>query len=168
MASTLISLKIGLCGAKTSFGGMQRGLLLAQGREQIVLIELADDLSLLNDVTHIERKLLDNAARLALNFHLSNWLDLAGRDDGPREIDTLDFREFFRIDLDRFLADSLHPEETADPQDCKGQHNPDTFSSFPGSHIFPLIVIRADPQKVREYCPDRMPAEELYAGRGAI
>ncbi len=96
---------------------MQRRLLLAQRGQQIVLIEFADHLSFVNEIAHIDRQLLNNAARLALDFDLRYGLNFAGGDHRPRKIDALHLREFFRIDLDGLGPDGFRRENTPADQE---------------------------------------------------
>jgi hypothetical protein len=64
----------------------ERGLRLAQARQQVVLVQLANHLSLVNRISHIDRKLENDAAGLGFNFHLGGGLDLAGGHHRLRQI----------------------------------------------------------------------------------
>jgi len=68
----LVPVVIGACRFERRFGHVQCRLLLAQGRQQVVLIEFANDLPLVDDVAHVDRQFLDDPACLALNLHLGN------------------------------------------------------------------------------------------------
>ena len=107
---------------------------LAQGGEQVILVEFADYLAFMDDITHIDGELLDNAAGFALDFDLSDGLDPTRGDHGPGEINTLHFGKLFGIDLDRLVVERLDGEKAGSGEDEEGQGDPEYALAFPGSH----------------------------------
>ena len=125
-----VALVIGLGALQIGLRHMQRGLLLAQRRQQIVLIQFADHLALVHDIAHVHRQLLDDAAGLALDFHLGDRLNLAGGHHRPRQIDPLHLRQLFRVDLRRFRPIAFSEKNAAPPNSgtsIKSIHLTDRF-----------------------------------------
>ncbi len=129
---------------------MQRRFLLAQRRQQIVLIQLANHLALMNGVAHIHRQFLDNPARLALDLHLSYGLDLTRGNHRFRQIDPLHLRQFLRIDLYGFVTNGLQGEKSRPTQHNQSAGDPQPSSAFLYRHNLTKNGIRARREKVRK------------------
>ena len=86
-----VAFVIGLRALQIRFGDVQRGFLLVQRGQKIVLIQFADNLAFVYHIAHIHRQLLNNAAGFAFDLHLGDGLDFAGCDDGARQIDPFSF-----------------------------------------------------------------------------
>jgi hypothetical protein len=114
---------------------VQRGFLLVQGWKQIVLVEFAKDLALMDEIPDIHRQLLNNSAGFRFDFNLRDGLDFAGRHNRTRQIDTFHLCKLLGIDLRRLTAYRLQRKDGRAPENEQRQADPENTLSFLRRHI---------------------------------
>ncbi len=146
---------------------MQRGLLLAQRRKQIVLIQLANHLAFVDDIAHVHRQFLDDAAGLALDLHLRDRLNLSGRDHGTRQIDAFHLRQLLGIDLGRFRIDRMDGEYGAAEHDQNVSRNQGQCLRFFAAMDVQWFI-RTNTRKFARQVPRKDPSRVLGSGERFI
>jgi hypothetical protein len=105
-------------------GGRELGFLRGDLIEDLLLVELAEDLALLDVVVDVDVEAGDDAGRFGFDLDLGDGLDLAGGDDGAGDVGELGFAQLRGLEF-RGVAAGAYGDAQSDDDDGRDEAGPE-------------------------------------------